>query len=271
MRIIFLFVAFLSLSYSNYVNKVVADVNGAAITSLDVKNEAIKFSLSKKNALDKIIIDTIKKSLISSFHINISTQEVDEHLKKIAQSNNLSILELKNEIQKNESLIAFMNKIKIELRNDKFFNSILREQNFFINNKDLLLYFNKNQDLFYSYSSIRMIEYSSRSRYELLQAKNSPLSISDKVRKKKINVKFKTLNPNMKQIIRKTKENRFSEISKINNMYIMFYISNKKNPKIQSFAKVKNNIYNYLFTKRKNKIIVNYLSKKKLEANINIF
>ena len=268
MRIVFLFCIFV-LSLFGSLNKVIIDVNGEAITKLDIRETAQKFKLSKDNSISKIIMDIIIKQEFKNRNIEVYKQEIDEYIKKIANNNKVSILELKNKISQDMNLEVFMEDIKKKIKQEKLNIEILREKRFSIDEKSLKNFYDKNIAYYSNYSDFLVKEYVSRNLEALKSMKNNPLMISKLVQIRDTKIEINKINDeDIKQALLQTKKKSFSKIVFKNNAYIMFYILEKKKISTMPFEKVKNTIHSKIYQEKSQKVIESYFQRKKLQSNI---
>jgi hypothetical protein len=250
-------------------NKIVVDINGISITNMDIKNISNKFNLSRKQSINKLIIDILYNQEFNNRKIIATKKETDKYMQNIASSNNLSLLELQNNISQDMDLNTFKEDINERIKKEKLIIQILQEKKFFIDERILKKHYQDNKNMYAKYKMIKIKEYITRDKNELLNIKKNPLIISNKVQVKQNNIYMENIKDmDIKNELLSTKKNRFSNIIHKNRLYIMLYIISKEANGYNSFEKVKNNIYMYLYEKSKNKIINRYFARKKLQTNI---
>lgn len=249
-------------------NKIAIDINGIAITNMDIKNISNKFNLSREQSIQKIIIDTLYNNEFEDRDISVNEEETDKYMKNIASSNNISLSKLKKNISKEMSLKDFKQDIQERIKKEKLVIQILQEKRFSLDEQKLKKYYQDNKNLYAKYKKIKIKEYVSRNKNDLYAIKKNPFIINKvKINKKTLNMS-QIANTEIKNELMSTDNNRFSNIINKNGVYIMFYIIDKKHNGYHKFGKVKNNIYMYLYENSKNKIINSYFARKKIQANI---
>lgn len=264
----FIFICIISSFIFSYSNKIAIDINGIAITDMDIKNISNKFNLSRDNSISKIIADTLYNQDFEKRYILVNKEEIDKYMKNIASSNNISLLKLQKNISKEMTISSFKKDIKQRIKKEKLIIQVLQEKKFFIDERALKAYYQDNKNIYAKYKNIKIKEYMSKNKNELYAIKKNPFIISRaQIKEKTINMQ-KISDIEIKNALISTNKNKFSNIINKNGVYIMFYIKSKKHNGYYSFKAVKNNIYAHLYENSKNKIINSYFARKKIQANI---
>ena len=266
-----LFILLISLLSGKTINKVIMSVNGEAITFLEFNSLMDKFNLDKKAAIEILIKDRLEKKFIKQVNISITSFNLEESIRRIENSQNLTREQLKLLIQ--QKGITWSN-YKKYLSQDIKKNIFLKEY-VFKNIKqptelELKTYYKENINSFKYSSKMDIIAYASPSLNLLNIFLTNPMKQVDGVAVKYISIKEEDINPNIYKILEETKAGDFTRIIQVQGHFTMYYMQNKGTKKISNFTSMKSKIHNIIIKKYEKEAEKKFFNKLKSNAIIKI-
>jgi len=259
-----------TLSYGDLINGIAIIINDVPITLYDIDEKMQNNHISKKNAVDILIDETLYNEELKKYNINITIFDINEHIEKLASQNNMNLIEFKKVVETKQNYDVFIQQIRKQLTYQKLVLNISKGRLKVASKDDMELFYNNNKNQFAIADTIDVIFYSSNDERLLNKLKSNPMMIDKNIISQKIILKQNELNSEIKYILNNCNKNEFSDIFKSNNSVNMFYIVDKSDIKLTSFEDSKNMIYNQIMTQRQKEYLKDYFETLKITANIQV-
>ncbi len=269
-KYIFSFLTTVSLSYAGLVNGIAIVVNDTPITLYDIDLKILNHNMSKQVAIENLIDEILYKQELKKNNITVDIFDIDNHIEKLAQQNNISTLEFKSLIRQQQNYDLFIEQVKKQLVHQKLIEKIAGGKLNIASTDDLNIYYKNHNEEFQVAQSIDVIIYSSKDKSLLNDIKVNPMIQNPNMSIENRTLEQDNLTPQLKYIVNSTKEKNFSVIFPQNNKYNMIFISKKSNIQTIKFKNVKNQIFNKIMKTREQSYLKEYFETLKITANIKI-
>lgn len=270
-KILFILVFGLSISYANTLDAIALIVNDEAITTYDIQEKEIQSKLTKSDAVSELIDEILFNQEISKKNITADIFDINNHLEKIAAQNGMDLYTFKSIIkQKYKDYDAFEENTRHQVLKQKLAKKIIRGKLKIATDNDLKIYYDNNQKVFNTATKVSVIQYTSKSKKELISILKNPMQESEKVLKSPIVLEQNKLNSQLRFLLNDTKINQFTPIFTANKQFVSLLVAKKEGVSTLSFEKVKQRIFNVVMRDREKAYLKEYFEKLKLTADIKI-
>lgn len=270
-KFIFLIMMIFSYSYAGLVDAIAVVVNEKPITLYDIDELMIKSNKTKDEAVKTLIDEKLYEDELEKRKISVDIFDVNEYIEKLAAQNGMDVINFKSVVrQQYKDYDKFVEQTKKRLKHQKLVGSIVRGNVKLADDEDMKIYYNSNKDSYNIASNIDVVQYVSKNKRSLLAIKRNPLAMQRDVQNANITLAQNNINPQLKYVINSTKEGEFTPVITANKMYVMFYISKKKDTTLQEFDTVKNQIFNIVMKDREDMYLKEYFEKLKITADIKV-
>ncbi|RLA75603.1 MAG: hypothetical protein DRG78_20460 [Epsilonproteobacteria bacterium] len=131
------------------VNAAAVIVNNTVITMYDVDTLMEKRNLSHNQAVSALIDNVLYDEEIKNFNIEITDNEINAYIERIAQSNRMDLITFKIAIvQQGQDYNLFVEDTKKRLLNQKLIKKIARGKLKVASEEDMKLFYDNNPDQF---------------------------------------------------------------------------------------------------------------------------
>ncbi len=270
-KIIFAFVMSLTISYAQLIDGIALVVNDDPITLYDIEKMKYENKLSKEEAVSKLVDKALFNQLIKKHNVNVDILDINEYLKKLADSNGLDIYTFKSLIkQKYKDYDKYEKEVEELILRQKLIERLVRGKINIATEEDLKIYYDNNKTKFQMASKVSVIEFASFNRIDLKKVIKNPISNIAGVSRNTLELEQSTLNPRLRYMINETNINQFTPVFRSSKKYISFLITKKDGLQVIKFVDVKDKIFNIVMKDRENKYLKDYFEKLKLSADIRI-
>ena len=267
-----IFIILLSLSFSlfsNLINAVAIKVNDSIITLYDIQTLVDENNISNNEAKEILINQIIKKNLIKKYHINISPLDIETRIQQIANSNNITVEELKRNLsQRFIDYNEYITKIKENMIDEKLFKHISSNKIIPPTDEELKIYYDSHIKLFTKVDSFDIIKYSANDKYLLKKFMMNPLMNLSSVDKQDMRIKSEMLNDELVSLLNGTDEKKFTKIINFGGMFLTFYVVEKHGEKVVKFQDVKNKIKYMIMQLKSRQLMDESFKRVKSDSNI---
>ncbi len=260
----------MTFSYAGLVNGIAIIVNDTPITLYDIDVKMETENISKPDAVGKLIDEILYTQELAKRNIAVDIFDIDAQITKIAQQNNMNLLDFKALVRQQQNYEQFTQRVKQQLIHQKLISKIAKGKLKYIQEEDIKIYYNNNEDMFRIPNTIEVMAYVSSNKQLLNKLKSNPILQDDDILKENIVLKQTELSPQVKYIVNSTKEKEFSVIFANNKKYNMFYIFEKQDITTINYEEIKDQIFNDLMKKREENYLKEYFETLKITANIEI-
>ncbi len=251
------------------VDKVVASVDGQAVTSYEVAKTAKEMNLSPQQALNYIIDQKLLKEQADRLGVSVSDFDIENAMQKIANKNSMSLFEFKAYLQSRGELKKFKEQLKNSLLKQKLFAQIVNSQ-IKISPQEIKNYYQNHKNDFSVFKSIQVTAYYAKDPALLEKLKTNPLFSGNVITKTYV-YSYNDIPQNLVYIFKKTKAGEFTPVMNQGTNFVMYYIDKKDGKVVLPFDEVKNIIANKIYAQKREQILNSYLSKLKNQADIKIY
>ena len=259
-----------TLSYASLVNAIAIVINDTPITLYDIDIKMENENLTKQQAIEKLMDETLYNQELKNKNITVDIFDIDNHIKKLAQQNNMDTLDFKSLVRQQQNYDLFTLQIKKQLLHQKLIAKIAKGKLKVANEEDMKIYYENNKNIFKIADTIDLIAYISKSKKLLNQLKNNPMLQNKNILVQNMTLKQSELTPQVKYILNSTNKREFSVIFAQNKNYNMFFITDKSDIKILNYNDVKDQIFNNIMKAREQSYLKEYFETLKITANIQI-
>lgn len=263
-KLIFIFLV--QILCAKLIDAVAIVVDDEPITLSDIQKE-IAQGLSKEEAIEKLISQTLKASKIKDLGIEISDYEVENRISLIASKNKMSVQELENLVSKRQNLQKYKQQIKESLVNEALFRSILANE-MPMSEGEIEKYYKQNPSKFKQAKTAIIIQYMSLDKNSLEKMINNPLLKDDGVLQKKDRLDLQKINPNLARIIQETRVGGFTQIFNQGNRYFSFYVKEKMGVSTMPYEQASTKIKEMLIIEKRKRAIKDYFMRQRSVARI---
>ena len=270
-KILFMLIFAMSFSYANMVDAIALVVNEEPITVYDIEEKMATSNQKKSDAVSELIDEVLFNQEIAKKDITADIFDINNHLEKIAAQNGMDLYTFKSIIkQKYKDYDAFEENTRLQVLKQKLAQQVIRGKLKIANDNDLQIYYENNQSAFKTATKVNVVQYTSKSKKELLATLRNPMRTSDTVLKTPVSLDQDKLNSQLRYLINDTKINQFTPIFAANKQYVSLLIKAKEGVSILPFDEVKQRIFNVVMRDREKAFLKEYFEKLKLTADIKI-
>jgi len=288
LRNILIFIVFFSFAiyaHAKILDKIVAIVNGEVITLYDLKKEikktslaqGLNISLNNKEVVKQFLSDMINKMLFKEeadkLGIKVSKYEVENQLKQIIKSSELTEQEFENELKKEGLTIEEIKKsIEDNIKINKLISYMVRSK-VVVTDEDIKKYFEDHNMKLKQKEIANLILFQSENKEvlkKIVVKSGEKLQAPPGVKTMDLGeVDVDALQQNWKNALKGVKKGQLTPIFEVNSKYFRVYVKEKKlvNPLADDkIHQIKNKIYAEKLKKR----YIEYISKLRSKAVIEI-
>jgi len=250
------------------VNGIALIVNDTPITLYDIDQKIQVENISKQQAVDTLIDDTLYKQELKKNNIMVDIFDVDNYIDRLAAQNKMSTLDFKALVRQQQNYDLFRSQIEKQLKHQKLIKKIASGKLIIANDEDMKRYYENNKAQYNIADTFEVMAYVSKNKKLLNDIKKNPMLNSKDVQVQQITFKQSELNPQVKYILNSTKKKTFSAIFAQNKNYNMFFIAEKKDEKTMDFTEVKDGIFQLIMKTREDTYLKEYFETLKITADI---
>lgn len=265
-----LIAAFIS-TQAQVLDAIAIDVEGEAITTLEIQAVQQKLNMSQQAAVETLIKDRLEKSAIKKANIQISHEEIEAKVNAIASSKGLTQEKMKA-ILLNKGLTweTYIEQLTIEMKKERFFQQVILSTIERPSDSELETYYNTHRETFANApKQISLVVYKSTTAANLQQAIASPLRPITGVSKENILASSNEMNPELLKLIESTPENTFTRPINTGKGFIAYYVKSKGSAQT-GFAAMKNAVVARWLQEQRIQAGQDFLNKLKSNAKIRV-
>lgn len=172
----FLLTFMISIQSYSYEDKIIAIVNDSVILESELNDKLARLNMTemsriqiskiKNDVLDKLIEESLLQQAADRLGINISDIDLQNHVKQIANSQKLTVLQLKDAVeQQNIDYIQYLNNLKRRIQIQELFRTQFINRAY-ISDEELDSYLNNSNDLTDIDHQLSLTEYIIEDEYE---------------------------------------------------------------------------------------------------------
>ena len=258
-------------SEAQVIDAVAIDVEGQAITTIEIQAVQQNLKMSKEAAIEMLIRDRLEKAAIENSGITVSDDEVQAKIANIAASKNMTIAQMKSILQKRGlPWEGYLKKIKIELQKEHFFQTYILSTIDRPSDAQLETYYNTHKDEFSSApTQMSLVAYTSDSANLLKEAIANPMKPLSGVTKKNILASSDQMSPALLNLIQQTPSNSFTKPVNTGKGFVAYFVKSKGGGQ-SGFVAVKNAVLSRWMQSKRAQASKDFLNKLKSNAKIRV-
>ncbi len=248
-------------------------VKNDPITLYEIKQAQKEMKVDQAKVVDALIRKKLEEQEAKERGISASSAEIYADMEKMAQQNNMSVMQLYDAMQSARGLSEkqFKAKIKDRILNQKLYNAIAFSQIQEPTSAEEEEYYYLHVDKFTHPQSFKVIIYNSKEKEALETKINNPMFYSVDVTSEEADIQYKTINPRLAEILNETEAGKFSPIlPSPDGGHMSFYVKDKLNTSTQALEDVRPQINASIMADKREQILKEYFARLKLNAEIKI-
>ncbi len=250
---------------------IAAKVNDKVITMYEIVKLSDEKKITRQEAVELLIEKRLEESELAKQDIAIDDFDVDKKVEQIATSNHLSLVQFKDALTKRGiDFSAYKTSIRDKMARDRLYQKITYQKFSPADEKDLRLYFDNNKKEFSMPTKVDVIQYSSKSDAALQAMLKSPLSAQSGIAKEEMTIDTKNLDAGLIYVLKNTKDGSFTNIMPVKDMFVTFYVKDKKDFETPTFENARNEVFEKVAAKKEEESIRDYFEKLKASAKIKV-
>ena len=256
-------------SEAQVIDAIAIDVEGQAITTLEIQVVQQKLKMSKNAAIEMLIRDRLEKAAILDAGITVSDDEIQEKIATIAASKHLSTTQMKTILQKRGLMWdGYLKQIKLEIQKEHFFQEHILSTIDRPSDAELQTYYNMHKEAFSSApTQMSLISYKSDSANLLKEAISNPMKPVSGVTKNNILASSSEMSPALLNLIQQTPSNSFTKPINTGKGFVAYFVKSKGSGQ-SGFAAVKNAVLSKWMQSKRAQASKDFLNKLKSNAKI---
>ncbi len=268
--LILMFAGFLHAEVYDGVAVVVED---KAITLLDIQKEMQTEHVNVKRASDILIRKKLEALEIIKRKISVASSEVYDDIKKVAETNGMTISQLYDAVRERNGLSSeeFKEKIKQKLLSQKLYAAIAMSSLSEPSDEAIKEYYELHKDKFNHPKSFSVIIYGAKERAKLQEKVNNPMFYAPDISRQEQTIFYNKISPKIALLLQKTPLEHFTPIiSNGRNGFVSFYIKAVQKEETGDLTAIKPQIINAIMADKREAVLSDYFARLRDNADINI-
>jgi len=258
-------------SQAQVIDAVAIDVEGQAITIIEIQAVQQNLKISKEAAVEMLIRDRLEKAAIINAGITISDEEVQQKVEAIARAKQMTISQMKTLLEKKGlTWEGYLKQMKLELQKERFFQEHILSTIARPSDAELETYYNLHKDEFDSTPiQMSLVAYQSDSLKLLKEAIANPMRPISGVTKKSILASSDEMSPALLNLIQQTPANSFTKPINTGKGFIAYFVKSKGS-KQSGFEAVKQAVFLKWMQSKRVQASKDFMNKLKSNAKIRV-
>ena len=270
-KLLLLLIFCILTSEAQVIDAIAIDVEGQAITTLEIQAVQQNLKMSKEAAIEMLIRDRLEKAAIEDAGITVSDDEVQAKIVNIAASKHLSTTQMKTLLQKRGlTWDGYLKQIKLEIQKERFFQEHILSTIDRPSDAELQTYYNTHKEAFSSTpTQMSLVAYTSSSPELLKESISNPMKPISGVVKKNILASSDQMSPALLNLIEQTPANSFTKPINTGKGFIAYFVKSKGSGQ-SGFEAVKNAVLANWMQSKRVQASKDFLNKLKSNAKIRV-
>jgi parvulin-like peptidyl-prolyl isomerase len=254
------------------IDAVAIDVEGEAITTLEIQAVQQKMNMSKQAAVEALIKDRLEKSALKKANIHVSQEEIQAKVQTIATSKGMSQAQMQDVLaKKGLTWDSYIEQLTTEMKKERFFREHIAGSVTPPSDSELKTYYNTHKEQFSSApTQMSLVVYAAPTIEKIKEAIANPMRPIDGVQKKNILASSSEMSPQLLQLIQKTPTNSFTSPVNTGKGIIAYFVKSKGTQGQVGFESVKNAVTNMWMQEQRVQAGQDFFNKLKSNANIRV-
>ena len=254
------------------IDAIAIDVEGEAITTLEIQAVQQKMNMSKQAAVEALIKDRLEKSALRKANIQVSHEEIQAKVQSIASSKGMSQVQMKELLAtKGLTWDSYIEQLTTEMKKERFFREHIAASVTPPSDGELETYYNTHKELFSSApTQMSLVVYGAPTVEKIKEAIANPMRPVAGVQKKNILASSNEMSPELLQLIQKTPANSFTPPVNTGKGIVAYFVKSKGVAGQGGFQTVKNAVANRWIQEQRVQAGQDFFNKLKSNANIRV-
>ncbi len=265
----FLLILFMN-AQAEVIDAVAIDVEGEAITTLEIQAVQEKMKMSRQSAVEALIRDRLEKSALKKANITVSDEEVQAKIQAIASARGMSQFQMRDILaKKGLSWDNYIKQLTIEIKKEHFFREHIMSTITPPSEDELRDYYEAHKEKFSSTpQQMSLVVYLAPTVEKLKEAIANPMRPVEGVQKRNVLASSSEMPPQLFGLISKTAINSFTPPVQTPKGVIAYYVKSKGNQSEVGFEVVRNAVANRWMQEQRVQAGQDFFNKLKSSAKI---
>ena len=270
-KILTLLIFSLLSTHAQVIDAVAIDVEGEAITTLEIQAAQQKLNMTKKAAVERLILDRLEKAAIKKADITIDRDSIQQKVNSIAASKGMNQEQMKSILsEKGLTWSTYIEQLTMEMKKERFFREHIMATIDRPSDSELETYYNTHKSDFASAPrQMSLVAYKSQSAENLKKSIENPMQPVADVEKQNILAASNEMSPALLNLINKTEDGAFTTPVNTGKGFIAYFVKSKGTGQ-SGFASVKNTVIAHWMQDKKVQASQDFLNKLKSNAKIRV-
>jgi len=254
------------------IDAVAIDVEGEAITTLEIQAVQQKMNMSKQAAVEALIKDRLEKSALKKANIQVSHEEIQSKVQNIASSKGMSQAKMQEVLaQKGLTWDSYITQLTTEMKKERFFREHIAASVTPPSQGELETYYNTHKEQFSDApTQMSLVVYAAPTVEKIKEAIANPMRPVQGVQKKNVLASSSEMSPQLLELIRKTAVNSFTPPVNTGKGVVAYFVKSKGTTGQGGFESVKNAVANSWMQEQRVQAGQDFFNKLKSNANIRV-
>jgi hypothetical protein len=248
-------------------------VQDKAITLLDIEKEMQSDHVSAKKAADILIRKKLESIEIKQRNISVSSSEVYDDIKKMAERNHMSISDFYDAVRESNGLTSeeLKEKIRQKLLSQKLYNAIAMSSMSEPTESEIQDYYELHKNDFKHPASFDVVIYDAREKSLLQEKVDNPMFYSPQIASNEQVLPYDRISPELASLLSRTAVGSFTPvIPNGKGGFMSFYVKSVESAKDVGLDKMKAQVINAIMAEKREAILSDYFARLRDNADINI-
>jgi len=262
----------LVITQAQVLDAIAIDVEGEAITTLEIQAVQEKMGMSKQATIEALIKDRLEKSALRKANIQISPAQAEGKAETIARSKGITKEQMKNILaQKGLSWDSYIQQLTTEMKKERFFKEYIITSITPPSDSELKTYYNMHKNKFSAApTQMSLTTYSASTIDSLKRSINNPMQPIKGVHKKNILTSSNEISPALLDLINSTPTGSFTKPVNTGKAFVAYFVKSKGLQGQGGFQSVKQQLIMMWMQEQRAQAGQDFFNKLKSNANIRV-
>ena len=258
-------------SQAEVLDAIAIDVEGQAITTLEIQAVQQKMNISQQAAVEALIKDRLEKSAIEKAGITIEHSEIQAKVNAIASAKGLSQAQMQKILQqKGLTWESYIEQLTTGMKKERFFQEHILATIERPSDSELQTFYETHRSEFSDApQQLSLVAYKSSSAEALKETIANPMKVISGVQKESILASSNEMSPALLNLISNTDVNSFTQPVNTGNGFVSYFVKSKGTGQ-SGFASVKNSVASRWAQGQRVQAAQDFFNKLKSNANIRV-
>ena len=248
-------------------------VEDKAITLLDIEKAMQETKLDAKKVSEMLIRKKLEELEIKKRNISVTSSEVYDDIKKMAERNHLSVGEFYDAVRESNGLSSseLKEKIKQKLLSQKLYSTIAMSSISEPSDDEIAEYYKFHKDELSHPSTFGVTIYTSNDKATLTTKVHNPMFYTPQITSHDETLDYNSISPELASLLTKTKIDHFTPVvPNGKGGFISFYLKSMTLAKDEDLQTIKPQIINTIMGQKREQVIGDYFARLRDNADVNI-